>query len=166
MRILLLFFFCFKLITASAVSYDIYSLRQLYYEAAAKEESAKKFLSVMEKLDDKSDPLLLCYKGMAYLIEAKYSYNPSTKLSSFSKGKIMLEKAIVSDPKNVEIRFMRFCVQTNAPYFLGYNNNISSDKLAIIKAWSPLSDLDLKEKIRKYMLTSNSCTANEKIIFK
>lgn len=99
MRILLLFFFCFKLITASAVSYDIYSLRQLYYEAAAKEESAKKFLSVMEKLDDKSDPLLLCYKGMAYLIQAKYSYNPGTKLSSFSKGKIMLEKAIVSDPK-------------------------------------------------------------------
>ena len=78
----------------------------------------------------------------------------------------MLEKAIVSDPKNVEIRFMRFCVQTNAPYFLGYNNNISSDKLAIIKAWSPLSDLDLKEKIRKFMLTSNSCTNSEKIIFK
>lgn len=166
MRIILLILFCLWFKPSNCANSDIYSLRKLYYEASDKKDSAKKFIWVMENLDVKSNPLLLCYKGMAHLIQAKFSYNPYTKLSLFNKGKDMLEKAIVADPQNVEIRFMRFCVQTNAPFFLGYSNNIDSDKLVIMKGWATLSDLDLKEKIKKYMLTSNSSSTSEKIMSK
>ena len=166
MKIILFIVLSLQLKPCTATNSDIFSLRKLYYEASDKKDSAEKFLQVMENLDVNTNPLILCYKGMAYLIQAKYSYNPYTKLASFGKGKDMLEKAIVSDPKNVEIRFMRFCVQTNAPFFLGYSNNINSDKLAIMKGWSALIDLDLKEKIKKYMLNSDSCTSSEKTIFK
>lgn len=166
MRIILFVLFCFLLQLSVAVNSDIHSLRKLYYEAAIKKVYAEKFLLVMEGLDVKTDPLLLCYKGMAHLIQAKFSYNPYTKLASFSKGKEMLEKAIVSDPKNIEIRFLRFCVQTNAPFFLGYSNNINSDKAMILAGWRYLTDLDLLEKIRNFMLGSNSCSDKEKLIFK
>ncbi|MBI2722364.1 MAG: hypothetical protein HYX39_09335 [Bacteroidetes bacterium] len=166
MRNLLFILFCLLLKPSISSNTDIYSLRKLYYEASDKKDSAKKFLLVMENLEVKANPLLLCYKGMANLIHAKHSYNPYTKFASFNKGKEMLENAVVSDPKNVEIRFMRYCVQSNAPFFLGYSSNLESDKSVIMKGWSALTDLDLKEKIRKYMLTSNSCSTNEKTIFK
>lgn len=166
MRLIFLFFFCLLLKLSIAVAPDTYDLRKLYYYAAANKDSASKFLMVMENLDVKTDPLLLCYKGMANLIQANHSFNPYSKLAFFIKGKDMLEKAIMTDPKNIEICFMRFCVQTNAPFFLGYSMNINSDKLIIIKGWGKLLDLDLKEKIREYILTSSSFSPNEKIMFK
>lgn len=165
MKLIIITFISFFMSIVSVCAVDIQSLRQLYYEAASKKESAKKFLVVMEKMNVASDPLLLCYSGMANLIQANHSLNPYTKMASFNKGKDMLEKSITDDPTNVEIRFMRFCVQTNAPFFLRYNGNINEDKQVILKYWSSLTDTDLKEKIKKYMFESNSCTTAEKRIF-
>lgn len=148
-----------------AFATDVVYLRQLYYEASTNKASAKKFLEVMERLQVETDPLLLCYKGMATLMQANYSYNPYNKLSYFNKGKEMIEKAVQANPNHVEIRFMRFCVQTNVPFFLRYSKNINDDKLLILNHWSTLTDLDLKQKIKVYMLDSKSCTAKEKLIF-
>ena len=43
----------------------------------------------------------------------------------------MLEKAISSDPNNLELRFLRYCVQINTPKFLNYNEDLKSDSLFI-----------------------------------
>jgi hypothetical protein len=165
-------FFCFLLYLFLQLSFahgsDFTELRRLYYEAASKKDSADKFLIVMGKLEleTESNPLLMGYKGMAHLIHANFSYNPYTKLASFSKGKAFLEGAIQKDPQNIEIRFFRFCVQTNAPFFLGYNGEVKVDKEIILKGWSQIPDIDLKEKIKVYMLESKACSTIEKSQFK
>lgn len=161
-----LLFFSFLIQLSTGYAEDVLSLRKLYYEASVKKDSAKRFMDIMNKLEVESDPLLLCYKGMANLIQANYSFNPYNKLSYFNKGKEMLEKSIKEDPQNIEIRFMRFCVQTNAPFFLEYSANVNTDKAIILREWNEIQDKDLKEKIKIYMLESKACTTTEKLIFK
>ena len=39
----------------------------------------------------------------------------------------MIEEAIKLDPDNLEIKFLRFLNQINAPWFLNYKSNIDDD---------------------------------------
>ncbi len=151
---------------SSVFAADVAGLRRLYYEAASERSSANKFMQTMKALPVESDPLLLCFKGMAHMIQANYSFNPYNKLSLFTKGKEMLERSVKMDPQNVEIRFMRFCVQTNAPFFLGYSSEVNLDKILILNSWSKITDEDLKNKIRNYMMESEFCTKSEKSLLK
>jgi hypothetical protein len=148
-----------------ANNYNIVSLRKLYNEAVIKKDSAEKFLILMDAVKNETTPILLCYKGMAKLMQSKYLINPYSKIESFNSGKNILEKAVNKEPDNIEIRFMRFSIQTNVPSFLNYNNNINEDKLIILNGWSKITDLDLKQKIKAYMLKSKVCTPNEKLKF-
>jgi len=163
MRLLLLFLICYTTICFG--SKEPY-LRKLYYESVNNKDSSDKFIQLMQNLKVDNNPLLLCYKGMSYITQSKHAVNPISKLSTFNKGKELLEKAVVRDAENIEIRFMRFCVQTNVPSILGYNHNIDSDKKIIISTWANIIDLDLKQKIKQFMLQSTNCSTIEKLTFK
>ncbi len=148
----------------AVASPGVSELRELYYKAPLSCESAKKFLATMETINTKADPILICYQGAAQVIQAKYVLNPYSKYSYFRKGRQLIEYAVRECPTNIEIRFIRFCVQTNAPFFLGYNKNIDEDKIQILRAWGVISDFDLKTRIRNYMIYCSNCTKNEKAI--
>ncbi len=166
MRRILFFIVCLFLNISFTFGTEIIEVRKMYYDAATKKDASELFLTSMKNIKVESNPLLLCYRGMAYMIGAKYSFNPYTKLSYFNKGKEMLEKAVKAEPENVEIRFMRYCIQTNAPFFLNYSSNADVDKTIILKSWATINDIDLKLKIKNYMLQSASCTQIEKSVFK
>ncbi len=68
--------------------------------------------------DKKNEPLFLGYHGASQMMMAKHVGNPFKKLSYFNKGKDMYTAAINADPRNVELRFLRFSVQAEAPGFL------------------------------------------------
>lgn len=144
---------------------DIIELRKLYYKSFNDKKSSEQFFDVMKEMKDTSDPLLMAFKGMSYMMQAKHSFNPYTKLARFNKGKSLLDNAIRKSPQNVEARFMRFCVQTNAPAFLGYKDNIHSDKAIVINGWKKLTDKDLKEKIKIFMIKSSYVNDNERPTF-
>ena len=164
MRRFLLFFLLFNGIIAFAETPSIHELRAMYYGAPKDKEIADRFLRVMDRIKPDADPILVAYKGMASMLKANHAINPYTKLSYFSKGKVILERAVEVDPNNIEIRFLRFCAQTNAPFFLGYNSKIQADKMVILNFWNKLTDDDLKARIRTYMLASGYCSKNEKAI--
>ncbi len=166
MKISFILLFCINFFFVSASNSDIIKLRQLYYKAIYSKVDSEIFLATMEKIDDINNPLILCYKGMANLLQAKFYFNPYNKIAAFNKGKYLLEKSIILEPNNIEIRFMRFCTQTKTPNFLKYNKDINTDKIIIIKGWSKLVDVDLKEKIKNFFLESNYCNNKEKNIFK
>ncbi|HZG01247.1 MAG TPA: hypothetical protein VEY71_09600 [Chitinophagales bacterium] len=138
------------------------ALRAAYYNAAQKNISTNAFAKKVEAAEIKSDALLLAYKSMALMFDARDSYNPYTKMSSFNKGKDLLESAVKKDPASVEVRFLRFCVQSNAPFFLGYSGNIADDKAVIFNNWASLEDADLKQKIKQFMHATDAATATEK----
>ncbi|MEP6596944.1 MAG: hypothetical protein ABJA71_13410 [Ginsengibacter sp.] len=41
----------------------------------------------------------------------------------------MLDKAMDADAENVELKFLRFTIQTNVPAFLGYSDSINKNKV-------------------------------------
>jgi hypothetical protein len=144
---------------------DVILYRKMYYSSAANKKEAELFLETMKK-NPNTDSYSVGYKGVAYMLMANYAFNPYDKLSYFSKGKSFLEESIKVNSVNVELRFLRFCIQTNAPSFLLYNSKILEDKKIIIDNWSIIIDSDLKSKIKDYMIKSKEVTQQEKNIFK
>jgi hypothetical protein len=96
------------------------------------------------------------------MIMAKYVISPINKLSKFKNGKNLLEKCIETDNKNVEIRFLRFTIQCNAPLFLGYYSSLKSDKIFLLNSIPKVKDLQLKNIIISFLKSSSYLTSAEK----
>ena len=144
---------------------DKIEIRNMYYAAIISEEMADTFFLKMKNTDE-SKPLELAYKGMSFMLQAKYAWSPYTKYSSFCAGRDYLEQALSRDSTNIEIRFLRFSIQTNTPDFLDYNDQLSNDFLYIKNNWNILSDKDLKERIKDYMKKSDFVSESDKKYFK
>lgn len=145
----------------SANELEVTNLRNLYYQAAENEAASKKLSNLLEKVNTKSSPIFVCYKGAADMMEAKYAFNPISKLSKFKKGKNLIEAAIKLDPNDMEMRFLRFSIQTNLPGFLGYDNSIKNDKEVLISKIATVKDENLKGRIISYLSSSKYCTKEE-----
>ena len=130
---------------------DLMKVRKYYYLAIESEEKFKEFENILLKYSN-PDNTILGYIGMSFMLKAKYAWLPNNKMEYFTKGKNFLESAISNDPNNVELKFMRFCVQNDTPRFLSYKMNLEKDKNFLIKTFSSMKDKDLKQKIFSYML--------------
>lgn len=137
-------------------------LRELYQKSAKSEAAAKSFLNSISAVNDKSAPVLICYKGVAEIVQARYLINPLSKLNSFKKGKEILESGVAKDPRNLEARYLRFTIQTNVPRFLNYSSEIPADKKMLIDNVVSLKDKELKQMIVTYLRSSSYCTEEEK----
>lgn len=137
-------------------------VRLLYQKAAVTGNSCKNLIKLLAPYNEKNYPLLSGYKAGATMMMARYVFSPFSKLSYFNKGKKMMEKAIEADKENPELRFLRFGVQTNIPFFLGYKNDIQTDKLFLLQSISQLSDTSLKRFMVAYLNESEELTIIEK----
>lgn len=138
---------------------ELITLRDL--SAGSTQESAVQITRLLDSLPPPT-PLDHGYWSIALFIHAKSSYSPFDKIKYFKSGKKMLDAAINSDVSCVELRYLRFCVQTNVPFFLNYSGNIEEDKRIILQNWSKITDTDLKKRIRSYMMRSEYCNETEK----
>lgn len=141
---------------------DIVTLRTLFYAAESSKNAWVKMTEVLEPLDHTAKPIYLCYIGVSEMMGAKYVVSPIAKLNRFKKGKMMIEKAVEKAPEDLEIRFLRFSVQTNLPSFLGYDSDIHTDKKVLLEKLDEVTDKGLKNNIFKYLSSSKYCTAEEK----
>lgn len=141
---------------------DLLHVRNLYYKASANRDDAEAFNTFLTASPNIHTSLLEGYRGMCYMIRANHSWNPYNKLSFFNKGKDLLDGSIQKAPQNMELRFLRFCVQTNAPGFLGYSGKIAEDKALILSLYGTCEDADLKSRVRNYLMSSTHCTAADK----
>jgi hypothetical protein len=148
----LIFFLVFFIpCTLSNFAIDIVEIRNMFYSASESADKTEEFMEYMNNVKE-SNPLLKGYKAMACLLMAKNSFNPIKKWNYFSKGKLLLESAINDNNMSIELRFLRFSAQLNAPTFLNYSSNVKEDKKMIIKSFSLLTDTDLKVKIVNFLL--------------
>ena len=145
---------------------DIEEIRVLFYKASNDKKMAKTFLDQLNRVNTVENSTLYGYKGMAHMLLAKYAWNPYKKLEHFYMGKAILEEAIKEDRSNIELRFLRYSVQSNSPFFLINNSELEADKELIKKQWSTLKDKDLRRRIGQFMLASGDCTEAEKKLFK
>lgn len=165
---LCLVIFCSIILAFHAVAHqsDLLKVRDLYYRAATDEDEADVLHFFLQSKPDISNVLKKGYMGMYYMLKANEVWNPYRKYELFCKGKECLEAAIRLDPANTELRFLRFGVQTNLPFFLGYSNDINKDKALIAAAYATLDDADLKTRIKNYIHTSAHCSEEYRAMFR
>jgi len=136
-------------------------VRSLFYEAAANKTAAARFSKALSVVDNNSSPVLVCYKGVSEMLQAKHMFSPFSKMEKFRKGKSLIEKSIRRDPNDLELRFLRFSIQSNLPGFLGYDEAISIDKVKLLEGYSTIKDTELRNRIFSYLSSSKYCTVNE-----
>ena len=117
-------------------------------QANADAENCVEFLEVMT-LHKNDDPTSQGYFALATMLQAKLHGNPFTKLSFFNKGKKILEETIQENPSNIELRFLRFAVQTEVPGILLYFNEIDADR-AMLDEYLLHENDGLAERIERF----------------
>ncbi len=137
-------------------------IRQLFEKAVEDENACKKLIMLLEPFNENNNTLFAGYKACGTMMMAKFVYNPFTKLSHFYTGKNLLENAIVADKNNIELRFLRFAIQTKTPSFLNYKNSIKEDKLILLNSFNKISNIDFKQLIIRYLRNSEYITNIEK----
>lgn len=119
---------------------------------------AKKDYSTCEKLYNQlknytaTDKTIDGYKALISFLMANHVFNPFYKMHYFNEGKKILNTAILQDPQNVELRFLRYVIQSELPEVLGYTKNIYEDKEFIIHSIkeNTINDTNLLQRIQNY----------------
>lgn len=122
-------------------------------EAPNNKDACKKLLEACSASNQLPQNIALGYKATATMMMAKHVLSPVTKLSKFSSGRSILEKAVAMDTSSVEVRFLRYAVQVNAPSFLGYNKSIDTDEAFLRRNYKNVSDIALKKMVEGFLLS-------------
>ena len=136
-------------------------LRNCYQQAATQKMAAEKMDQLAMLIDTNSEPVLIGYKGVNEMLQAKYSWNPISKWNRFNKGRTLLQLAVKRDNTNLEIRLLRYSIQSNIPSFLNYHAQIVTDKHYLILNTPHSNDKRLKEMIINYFASTHNLTTTE-----
>lgn len=160
MKILFVLFFSMSSILTTA---QIEMFQNLYFQAT-NEEGIKKFYQTLSIHKANTD-IEKAYKGVAIAMFASLADGVKAKFSYFESGKKLIEDAVSADPNNAEIRFLRFSVQAEIPWILGYSSNLENDANLVInaaekKTINPSSDY--WKKALKYLKNSEAITTEQR----
>ncbi|MFT5436608.1 MAG: hypothetical protein ACI840_001256 [Ulvibacter sp.] len=113
-------------------------------------ESEVKFI---QNYTQSSQPSILAYVCAVEMKQAKYSYNPISKLRSYKRTRRKLDSLITSNPTDVHLRYIRLVLQEKTPSFLGYNEYIEEDKKFLI---NKLEIVDYSDYLDLYIYNNTS----------
>lgn len=112
-----------------------------------------------------SSPVLLGYQGVAEAMMADRVLNPWKKYQHFVAGTETLERALKIEPNNLELRFLRFLVQSKSPRFLGYYSKLEKDKEFLLAGLTKESRSEVPDwlysEISSYLLASGEYSLSE-----
>lgn len=140
---------------------DIAFVRQTYFQAKDSEAATRQLVEVLKEATI-AEPLLWAYRGAAQALKAKFVFNPFSKLEMVQKAHQMMTEAVNADPTDIEIRFVRFTIQTNLPPFLNLSREIELDKQAVMQHWEQnTKETYVQETIIAFLIGSGRCTPEE-----
>jgi hypothetical protein len=139
-------------------------LRGLYAEAAREEAAAQRMLAIARGYTG-ADAAIIGYRGAAEAVQARYMWSPLAKLRAVREAQRSFKQAVAAAPLNVEIRFLRFTIESNVPHYLGYSQHVGEDRALIMRAARRYPELGLDPQslriIRDFMLLHGNCTPEE-----
>lgn len=130
-------------------------IRREYPKAMTDKTICEKWYQQMQAESFDNNPVLLAYKGGIYMGMAKFAVI-AKKMTYVNKGRELIESAVAKDKMNVEIRFIRYAVQSKLPAALGYNKNKTEDKAFILSHVSQIKNEPFKNEILKYLQENNN----------
>lgn len=149
---------------AQSAAPTLSALRHLYAAAATDEAPARRLLAAVNGYDGPSAPIL-GYRAVAEAVQARYAWSPLTKLRAVREAERLFARAVLLDPQNVEVRFLRFTIEVNVPRYLGYSQHLPDDRAVIMRGAHHYPNLGLDAQsltlIRDFMLQRGACTPEE-----
>ena len=140
------------------------TIRDLFNEAGKDQDNRDEFYSYLEDIT-LQNPTVTAYKASAKALKAQDAWNPINKLSFLKEAGTLFETAIVKEPNNIELRFLRFSVQFNTPRWLGMSDELNEDKNVIIAYINDYKKLNIDDGvlnwIQTFMIESGYCTESE-----
>lgn len=91
------------------------------------------FLKKALEKDEASQNLLLGYSGAIRVVQAKHGLNLNRKWKNLQAGIPMLDSAVVRDPAQTELRYLRLVSNYYLPFFLGRKPVVREDFSALAK---------------------------------
>lgn len=131
-KLFLLTSFIIFLQLVSAQNKNIGELREYYLKALHNCEFAPEVYGIFQKVADPS-PQVLAYRGALEAIMTKTTWNVFKKLGYLRESEASFTEAIKRAPENLEIRFMRMAVQYEIPEYLGYSDDMETDRKYIVE---------------------------------
>lgn len=105
--------------------------------------------------------LVQAYHAAALMVSTKYILNPFISMKTFNQGKSLLEKMIAENKDNVEIHYLRYTIQMNAPRFIGYYKNKAEDREMVLNYLKIHKSDELCQHMLIYLLDTKDLTAKE-----
>lgn len=140
---------------------DLYEIRRMYSQASKNSRLANQLYQILSELST-ADPLLTAYKAAALALKAKNAWDVFSKMFYINEASQLFAQAVKAADENIEIRFLRFSVQSNIPAFLGLSGQLEEDKNMMLKHIATAElPVELKQAIAKFLSASDKCSQEE-----
>lgn len=136
------------------------------FRLAVENPEVTESLSTQLRRIQNPDALTLAYIASLDALKAKHNWNPTQKLAFMDSFENKITKAVNAMPNNIEIRFLRYSIQSNTPSILGYSKNVKEDRQIILAAFNQKvivnSNKKLFVEIYQFLIDENSLSTIEK----
>lgn len=153
--------------SASCQSLD--QVRKEFHEAVLDPKEIRPFHEFIINIENPS-ATILAYQAVSEALLAKVAWNPFTKLSQVMKYDKLMEKAVMNDPQNIEIRFLRLAIEYSLPAFLGMNDHLDEDITMIKQNLQSITQIRIDSTYGRYILyfleSTDLCTSDELLVMK
>lgn len=157
----LLFLFLFLPAEIFSQQLNKQQMRDLLVVATEHKPALDSLLNILESIDKKT-PTEESYCGICYGLSCSYDEGNWAKLKHVVKSKNYLNSAVERDPKNPELRFMRFMLEHFLPSFLGFNKHIPDDLKVVFANPTFIDDnLRMKKMAIDFLLWTKRCTPEQ-----
>jgi hypothetical protein len=159
----IIFIFALFVISHSAdgQSFDKNYLRTHYQQCFKRKTALDSFVTALEGAANRS-PAEESYLGISYGLTIQYVDGMWSKYRVLSKAKNLLNNAVDRDPKDPELRFMRFTLEHNIPAFLCMSIHMNDDLKTIMSVPSFLDENpDMKSAAIQFILDSKRCSPQQ-----
>lgn len=143
---------------------EISEIRKDLYASVESSLKTETLLNKLQSLQQK-DADITGYIGTLQALRAKHAWNPYYKVSYLDQASKTLDKAVKLDPKNIEIRFLRYTVEYFVPPFLGYSKHVAEDRKVLIQEISNRNfkpeDIEVIRNVVNFLIEKAECSEVE-----
>ncbi len=148
----------------NAFSVDVARYRKVFHAAVLDQGKVEEFNTFMRSISPEN-PITIAYLAVSEAMLADVKWNPLEKYEQVKKYESLILKALQSDPSNLEIRFLRFCVEYHVPSWLGFETHLTEDKTYIVSNLEYAQSLDFDPYFARYiavfMRDTGVCSVSE-----
>ena len=141
-------------------------VRNAFHQAVLDPKESRTFHDFLKEVDE-ADPTLQAYKAVSEALLAQVVWNPFSKFSQVLKYNKLIEKAVIRDQQNIEIRFLRLAIEYNLPAFLGMSTHMEEDLGIIVSNMESVNTMQVDPGYGRYIfyfLESTELCTSEQIL--